>query len=341
MKIKRILSITALMLAAVLTTIGLTSCAKKDDPLPPQRTPDESEAFAFGAYTYIKNTDGTAVITSYSGSEAAVVMPTMLDGFSVVGIGAGAFAENETITSLTLPADLETIDEYAFAYCSALSRIDIPGKKLWKIGAAAFVATPWLASMTDEFAVIGQGVLLKYQGRGGYVEIPSGVRYITDAFTMNESVTCISMPDSVRYIGDSAFAYCTELRRVEFGSGLISIGRSAFEGCEALPTITLGDSMTTIDEYAFRDCYQLSYARLGRSVERIATGAFFGTQRLKVIYLPASLKYIENDAFADCFSLSLLLYESDDAAFEAIECATSNYILTEAERRCNYSGGIE
>lgn len=341
MKIKHILSITALLLIAVLAAASFTSCAKKDDPLPTLRTPDESEIFTFGTYTYIKNTDGTAIITAYSGSETSIVLPAMLDGCGVVGIGAGAFSENETITSLTLPADLETIDEYAFAYCTSLSRIDIPGKKLWRVGAAAFVGTPWLASMTDEFAVIGQGVLLKYQGRGGLVEIPSGVRYITDAFTMNESVTCVNIPDSVRYIGDSAFAYCTELRRVEFGSGLISIGNSAFEGCETLSAITLGDSLTTIGEYAFRDCYQLSYAGLGRSVEKISTGAFFGTQRLKVIYLPASLKCIENDAFADCFSLSLLLYESDDAAFEAIECATSNYILTEAERRCNYSGGIE
>lgn len=337
MKTKRILSIVLIL---ALTATALFSCTAKDDPLPTMRTLDESEEYTFGTFTYMKHTDGTAVITAYGGNDNTLIIPSSLDGCTIVGIGAGAFAENETLTWVTLPSSLETIDEYAFAYCSVLSRIDI-GTKLWSVGAAAFTGTPWLTSITDEFAIIGDGVLLKYQGRGGCVKIPSGVKYIADAFTMNSDVIDIAMPDSLRFIGDSAFAYCTELRRVEFGSGLISVGNSAFEGCENLPVVNFGDSLTTIGEYAFRDCYSLSYVKLGKSVNTIEKGAFLSAQRLKLIYLPASLKKIDTDAFADCFSLALVFYESSNEAFEAIECASSNYILTEAERRCDYSGGVK
>lgn len=337
MKTKRI---TSIILILALTAALLLSCAKKEDPIPTVRTLDESEEYTFGAFTYMKNTDGTAVITSYGGNDTALVIPTSLDGCSIVGIDAGAFAENEMLTWVTLPTALETIGEYAFAYCTALSRVDM-GAKLWSVGAAAFVDTPWLDSLTDEFAVVGNGVLLKYSGRGGCVDIPSGVKYIGDAFTMNGNIIGVSMPDTLRYIGDSAFAYCTELRSVEFNDGLISIGNSAFEGCENLPALLLGDSLTTIGEYAFRDCYALSYVKLGRSVEVINSGAFLSAQRLKLIYLPRSLQKIDSKAFGDCFSLALVLYESSEEAFGEIDCASSNYLLTEAERRCDYSGGIE
>ena len=69
-----------------------------------------------------RNADG--VITGYDGTDAEIVIPEVISGVEIKGIGYGAFGGNTTITKVTLPETLEYIDEYAFHNCSNLETVE-------------------------------------------------------------------------------------------------------------------------------------------------------------------------------------------------------------------------
>ena len=71
-------------------------------------------------------------------------------------------------------------------------------------------------------------------------------------------MTSITIPESVRSIGDSVFRDCTGLTSVTIGNGVTNIGYSAFNYCKNLTGVTIPNSISTIDGYAFYECNSLS-----------------------------------------------------------------------------------
>ena len=74
------------------------------------------------------------------------------------------------------------------------------------------------------------------------------------------SLTSITIPDTVTSIGQSAFQDCSNLTSVNFGnnSQLTSIGDYAFQSCRSLTSITIPNRVTSIDNFAFRYCSSLN-----------------------------------------------------------------------------------
>lgn len=96
-----------------------------------------------------------------------------------------------------------------------------------------------------------------YTGQGGTVEIPSmlggkPVVAIGDtAFKRNETITSVTMPDSVTTIGQRAFYDCKALKQLTLPENLTDIGAYAFSGCLGLQNVTLPEKLATIAERAF------------------------------------------------------------------------------------------
>jgi uncharacterized repeat protein (TIGR02543 family) len=71
---------------------------------------------------YLYEVNGSeAVITGYRGSGGDITIPSQVDVYTVVGIGDGAFEDCDTITEVTLPADVTSIGDTAFSGCSSLA----------------------------------------------------------------------------------------------------------------------------------------------------------------------------------------------------------------------------
>ena len=69
--------------------------------------------------------------------------------------------------------------------------------------------------MGVEDFVIENGVLAKYEGVGGGVAIPEGVKKIgKDAFSRCRSLGSVTIPEGVTEIGFNAFDECPSLARV-------------------------------------------------------------------------------------------------------------------------------
>jgi len=63
---------------------------------------------------------------------------------------------------------------------------------------------------------------------------------------MCNSLTSVTIPNSVTNIGNQAFMSCTNLSSVTIPNGVTSIGQSAFEDCKSLTSVNIPNSVASI-----------------------------------------------------------------------------------------------
>ena len=178
------------------------------------------------------------------------------------------------------------------------------------------------------FHTDGDGLLLSYEGPGGEVRVPKGVRYIgREAFAFCSQVTGIVLPEGVRRIDKKAFYKCG-VRTVSLPETLTFIGELAFSDTP-LERIDLPDQVTSLGEAAFWGASCLEAVRLPEGLTSLDPDMFFLCASLKEIALPRSLKYIQARAFMSCAGLESITLPEGLAA-----------VWTEAFRGCTSLRGI-
>lgn len=119
---------------------------------------------------------------------------------------------------------------------------------------------------------------------GGTYDIPpsilhNGIHYTVTtigsfAFSGNERLTQITIPDTIATLEPRAFADCTALNSMTIPGSVATVAYGAFEDCRALKTVVLEEG-----------------------VREIASSAFINCHALENVFLPASLTSIDNWAF--------------------------------------------
>jgi hypothetical protein len=138
------------------------------------------------------SSDGV-VITGYTGPGGAVVIPAVIQGYPVRGIGSAAFQFcTSRLISVTIPDSVTTIGSSAFAGCDSLTSVTIPGS-VKTIESNAFMSCTSLASITIPGSVITIG---------------------SSAFFGCDSLASITIPDNVKTIETNAFFSCANLATV-------------------------------------------------------------------------------------------------------------------------------
>ena len=176
------------------------------------------------------------------------------------------------------------------------------------------------------------GMITGYNGTDTVVVIPSKINGFTvetighTAFRYS-SVTSVTIPDSVTFISDSAFAYCSSLTNISIPNSVTAIGSFAFEGCTKLESITLPSSLLTISEFLFYDCSQLTTIHIPDSVSSIRQYAFYNCGKLETIRIPVSVTSIGSYAFDDCPSSMTVTYSGSKKQWDAITKGSYNGIL--------------
>ena len=72
-------------------------------------------------YQILDDEQKTVAVKEYLGSAADLVIPGVINGYTVVQIGASAFENNTALESIDLPDSITVIGRRAFAGCSKLS----------------------------------------------------------------------------------------------------------------------------------------------------------------------------------------------------------------------------
>jgi len=280
-------------------------------------TPNEDKDFNFNK--------STGAITAYIGTDSRVVIPERIDGKAVSQIAQQAFKGNKVIKDVIIPAACQTIGKEAFMD-SSLRSITV-NSTLVNVGNGAFQGTKELQTFISNWGSRVTKIppyLHSDGGVKGELKIPDKVTEIGAYAFANTAITGVTLPSSIRVIGEYAFSGCNKLAKVNFPEGLTQIGDYAFEDT-ALTGITLPSSLRVLGNGAFSGCSKLTKTNIPAKITEISARAFANTaitsvtlpSSLKVIWdeafagtkitsitLPASIKNIGNYAFYECKSLS-------------------------------------
>ena len=147
------------------------------------------------------------------------------------------------------------------------------------------------------------------------VEIPTeiGGRPVTGieagAFKANK-MSAITIPDSITYIGNTAFYDCDNLTSVVIPDSVVTIGKNTFDNCAKLTSVTLPAGLTELESGMFMNCIALTSVTLPETVTAIGDGAFYGCSALTSVILPEGLTELGNSVFYRCSALKSLTLPS-------------------------------
>ena len=267
-------------------------------------------------FEYNISTENLIEITSYKGSATDLTIPSKIDGYTVAGLGDGAFEGCTSLVSVKIPDTVEYINFNVFCGCSALKSIEVDANNseyssengvLFNKNKDTIVAYPM--GKEDTSYVVPDGVL--EIGMSAFhscskltnVKLPDGVEIIDDfAFAFCYGLESIIVPDSVRYLGDAAFLFCIKLESVTLGNGIAYIGNTVFsysafynnESNWENDGLYIGKYLLNVSE----NVGEVFWVKGGTEV--IADCAFSSCEKLVSVMLPETITSIGETLFYEC-----------------------------------------
>lgn len=217
--------------------------------------------------------DKEAWLTSYSGEDISIGIPSEIDGYPLTRICEGAISAH-SLRELTIPEGVKSLEHHAVSYVSDLEVLTLPST-LENIGRAP------IGSAEDLEKII-------VNGKSGAVCDKDGVLFSADGKTLirypESRGRFYTVPEGTEEIAYQAF-YEADLFEAKFPETLKSIQNYAFEGCRSLDALVLPDSLEHIGTGAFGAGFTFSdeeeaglidQVRIGSELSDIGLEAFSG-----------------------------------------------------------------
>lgn len=212
-------------------------------------------------------------ITGVKNSVKNLVVPEKIKKYPVEVIQKGAFKGNKNIKSVTLPRSVRVIGSEAFYGCSSMREIELP-PDLETINKSCF-----------EGCISLQKAVLPYE-----------LKKIAE----NAFKNCKNLNVMYHYMKKGIGArpiLDKNLKEDNLPSGLVYIGRNAFEGCEKIEYVYIPYGVKKIPENAFKGCKSIKKIWFHNEIKRIENNAFYGCSNLKIVKLPRNMKFIGDNVF--------------------------------------------
>ena len=231
----------------------------------------------------------------------------------ITSIGAGAFDNFQKLEEVVLPERLETIKASAFFSCYRLKKINVP-KTLRTIASDVFIATKIESFSLRRVKKIGNMCFLDSKIKEVYlskdcrssslvfwgceklkkVTLEDGIKKISYGMFKETAIKSITIPGSVKNIGERAFANCKKLQKATINEGVKKISKEAFS-YTTLEEITIPSTVTELGKNAFRweSTEKSSLKKVvirSKNIKKWGTMVFGATRDDLVIYVPQSKK---------------------------------------------------
>ncbi len=243
--------------------------------------------------------------------------------------------DNTTVTSVTIPDTVTSIEAYAFYHCIALEKVIIgEDSKLTTIALHAFDGCDKLTEINLD-----------------------NVHMINDyAFYHCEKLSNVGSNKLARPygLGASAFEGCKSLTELN----LANLRRSSlphypiagadpnysytFKDCTGLTTVTLGE-FTRLTEGMFEGCTGLKHSRsnpLKIYSDVIPERAFYGCINLRNVEIVKDVTYLGDDAFNGCTRLESVVFDGNCEQFAANAFVGCNGLTTFKIGQFNVEDGV-
>ena len=236
-----------------------------------------------------------------------------MSGLNLKSIPREQFNGREMITSVKLPATLETIEYEAFYNCKNMESFELPAT-LKTIGNYAFyncrqfteLVVPEGVTSIGDYAFDGttessyaydENGKPMYDEYGNYIYVYRG-----------SNLKKVTLPSTLTYLGNAAFRNCVSLEEVNIPEGLTELQSNLFRGCTALKNITIPTNIKKINSQAFYNA-GLENVELSEGLNILQSNAFGYCKSLKTITLPSSVNSVYNP-FYGCSSLDSLVVKA-------------------------------
>ena len=276
---------------------------------------------------------------------------------NVAYIDGGAFRDCTALVNVNISAGVRGIFSPMFEGCISLVSINVDENNLYYSSIDGV-----LFDDSSHYSFIGDNLFDKHKTlihypegrREATYEIPYGVTGIGYHAFSRSPIEYVSIPDSVRYIGNYAFMYCRLLASVEIPNSVVSIGDRAFDDTAlynnypdgvfyvgnwclgykgSMPdntTISLRDDTIGIGDYAFYwNSNTLSNVEIPCGVAYIGDRAFAYCESLISVTIPESVTSIEYWAFAGCISLTDITVDTNNPTYSSENGVLFNKEITE------------
>ena len=234
-------------------------------------------------------------------------------------IGERAFA-GTGITSFTIPQGVEkigadivkgsSVTEIIISDSFDISSIDLTGAPFagltLKLAAGT---TKYVLNNDILYSANGKEVLLATKATGA-ITIAEGVEKIAAYAFANQNITSISLPASLKSIGEGAFMG-SKLASVDFNGAmeLAVIEDRTFQNTK-LTSVLLPASVQAVGDYAFGATPITSFACAGDKLEELGDSVFARCTALTEIVLPDSIKTMGSNTFNGATALKTVTLPS-------------------------------
>lgn len=133
------------------------------------------------------------------------------------------------------------------------------------------------------------------------------------AFANSAEISSLSFPKASDYkggvpaftIAENAFRGCVALKSVSVPAYVVSLGETAFYGCESMTALTFeaGCKLTELPANVFGACTALKKVEIPAGIKRIGEAAFFGCTAMTELTIADGVTSIGKQAFQSCSAL--------------------------------------
>lgn len=227
----------------------------------------------------------------------------------------------------SLPAGDYTLRITAEKYAPYLADISVAGGSALEQNVTMYIGgtcgpTLYWKLANKVLTIYGEGEMYDYNdgfapwstlyGNGQLEEIivEKGTTTLGNYAFQYARATSVSLPSTLRQIGNGAFKGCSHLTRIDLPTSVTSIGDRAFMECTELEAFDWPGIITSIPNDAFNDCSSLTTFTIPDTVEAIGDGAFCNCSGLLQIDIPGSVTSIGDNAFRNCYHMESATFHS-------------------------------